>query len=336
LPSGFQEILSAVTRNASATPIRSKYEIDNVVVYSGNSSLKLSADNTTTDWYAIGKQILTNYDSIYISYAVKANNIHQEGNQFQDCHVGFVFTDKNGNHTLKINFYSGTFDWSQGELRLSSAELKYIRDNGSRVDLVVLLAMSGEFWVDKLKFEFTALNPPISNVTTETYDFENQTTSLPSGFLASLGAVTRNASTTPIGSRYEIDNTVFYSGDSSLKLSGDNTTTDWFWIGKQLLTNYNSIYLTYTVKGNNIIREGTQYQDCYVGFMFTDSNGNKTYKINSYSGTFDWSQGELRLSAAELQSIRDSGSRVDLVIFLDMTGQLWVDDLEIEYTPLSP
>jgi hypothetical protein len=195
--------------------------------------------------------------------------------------------------------------------------------------------MSGEFWVDDLKIEYTALASSPSNITTETYDFENQTTALPSGFQAVIGAQTSPVSDNTVTSVYEIDNTVFYSGNSSLKLSGDNNTTDWYNIGKQILTNYESIYITYTVKGNDISREGSQFQDCYIGLIFTDSSGNKTVKKVSYGGTFDWSKGELRLSDAELQSIRDSGSRVDIAIFLDIPGQLWIDDLKIEYTPLS-
>lgn len=182
----------------------------------------------------------------------------------------------------------------------------------------------------------TQTTSPTPVVITEMYDFENQPTALPNSFIAVLGGQNRMPSSTEVWSKYEIDNTVAYSGTKSFKLSSDINTNTWYVIKKQILTNYNSIYISFWVKGNNIRKEGNQVQDCHLGFMFTDSNGKKTFKVSSFMGTFDWIQGELRLSSTELKSIRDSGSQVEFHIFLVNSGEFWVDNLKFEFTPLTP
>lgn len=253
------------------------------------------------------------------------------------CYLAFVISDNSGKITSNLaNSYSGTFDWTQGELRISSAQLKSIRDSGGKAVFQIFLGMSGEFWVDDLVFQYTPLTR--SGITTTKYDFENQTTALPSGFQALLGWLTLTTSANETWSQFALDHTIYYSGNTSLKLSGANTTNRWYELSKQILTNYSGIYVSFAVKGNNIHQQGNQIPNsCYIGIGITNAGGNMTIitPIELYNGTFDWVQGELRLSAAELKTIRDNGSKVNFIIFLGMSGDLWIDNLTFEYTPLT-
>ena len=173
------------------------------------------------------------------------------------------------------------------------------------------------------------------NVTIEFYDFENQPVALPRGFGASQGA-TLGSTTKEVWSKYEIDSTVAHSGTKSLKLSSDSSMTRWYIIQRQIPTSsYKEITVSYFVKGNNIRKEG-QFNSCYVGFLFTDSSGNTKFNINSYIGTFDWRYGDLRLTSDVLKSLSDSGSKIDFSIFLNLSGEFWIDDLKFEFVPLAP
>jgi hypothetical protein len=174
---------------------------------------------------------------------------------------------------------------------------------------------------------------PTPDRVTELYDFENQQAALPNGFSESLGA-----SINPAGawSKYEIDNSVAHSGAKSLKISSDINTGRWYFLGRQIPTNFRKIIVTYYAKGNNIHKEGKQFENCYLGFMITDPGGKKQFNANQYQGTFDWVYGELQLAEPELKSIRDSGSKVEFGIFVSMSGEFWIDDLKFELFPLAP
>lgn len=177
---------------------------------------------------------------------------------------------------------------------------------------------------------------PTRTVITELYDFENQQTVLPRGFGVSQGAALGSA-TKEVWSKYEIDNTVAHSGTKSLKLTSDVASmTRWYVLQRQIpSSSYAEVTVSYFVKGNNIRQEGP-FHSSYVGFVFIDSSENSKLNVNSYIGTFDWRYGELRLTSDTLKSLRDSGSKIDFNIFLNISGEFWIDDLKFEFVPLAP
>lgn len=192
-------------------------------------------------------------------------------------------------------------------------------------------------------FTQSATLPPSATVTptpastqitiTDLYDFEKQRTTLPSGFEESLGAQIQTQK--EVWSEYKIDGTVFRTGTKSLNLSSDINTTRWYAIGKQIPSDYREIKISYFVKGHNIRTEGNQFDNCYIGFIITDSRGKKKFKVNQYGSTFDWRSGEIRLEPDELQSIRDRGSSIRFSIFLSKSGEFWIDDLKFEFVPFT-
>jgi hypothetical protein len=194
------------------------------------------------------------------------------------------------------------------------------------------------FTVDQAQKEWsrTTLSPTPTRVgIVEPFDFENQQTAIPNGFGADLGTLTNAPN--EVWSKYEIDSAVFHSGAKSLKLSSDISTTRWYKIAKTIPSNYNEVFVSYFAKGNNIRKEGDQFDTCYIGFVLTDSGGTRNYdRTNSYGGTFDWRYGEIRLSADQLRSLRDGGSSIEFRIACFKSGEFWVDDLRFEFSPLTP
>lgn len=187
----------------------------------------------------------------------------------------------------------------------------------------------------------TSTNPPTSTempsatrgAGVEFFDFENQEEALPPGFTTDIGA---ESSESIIWSTIEIDETVAHTGSKSLKLSGSLETGRWYLISRQIPTDVNQVWVTYYVKGNEIHPEGNQFKNCYLGFFFTSDSGQKTYEINRYNGTFDWAYGELWLDAYDMEKLREFNSKIHFVIFLSMSGEFWIDDLEIEMEQLTP
>lgn len=167
----------------------------------------------------------------------------------------------------------------------------------------------------------------------EFYGFENQEEALPPGFTTDLGA---ESSDSINWSTFEIDETVAHTGSKSLKLSGNLETGRWYLISRQIPTDVNQVRVIYYVKGKEILPEGNQFKNCYLGFFFTSDSGQKTYEINRYNGTFDWAYGELWLDAYDMEKLREFNSKIHFVIFLSMSGEFWIDDLQIEMEPLTP
>jgi hypothetical protein len=345
LPYGFQTIMGAGILGATSE-VRSKYEIDSTMAHSGAKSLKLSSDVNTTYWYGILKPIPANCDGITLSYSVKGNNIRKEQNPSNSCFIGFGFYDTLKIVESRINSYNGTFDWTQGELRLNSTDLKSARDKVYTVYFCIAFNLSGELWIDNLKFEYTPIpgqtlspmttqitsqTPSLttkSNIITEIYDFENKDIAL-DDFEIEKGPGNLDMGKT--WSKFEIDSTTAYTGTNALKISGNISTNLWYVIKKPIVINYDDIRCSFAIKGNNISPVGSA---CFVGYIITDSNGIKPLWTPIFQGTFDWTMCYWELDSNQLKSFRDSNAKVEFNIVLFKPGGLWIDNLKFEYTLL--
>ena len=316
-------------------------ELDNSVAYSGSTSLKFSTYSSTQRWYSIGRQIPAHSEKVVISYYVKGNDIHQEGKQYANCWLGFVFTDNDGNKEFKTNSYlPGSFDWEYGELILDSRRLERYSERGTKVEFLINCMVSGRLWVDDLRIEIFPRDPyarspettadETSDVSIELYDFEDQQITVPDGFYLDHSGYIGDGQYNQIG----LDDSISYSGTTSLKFYSDSTTERWNSINRHIPTDSERVIISYYVKGNNIHQEGQQYSNCWLGFIFTDTAGNKEFLINDHIGeTFDWTYGELILSSGSLQKYNEDGTKIKFLINCMVSGELWVDDLKIEIHP---
>jgi formylglycine-generating enzyme required for sulfatase activity len=175
----------------------------------------------------------------------------------------------------------------------------------------------------------TKTSTPTPIIVEELYDFENEKGDLPFGFVEDVGAT--NSNSQYILSNYKIDDQVSHSGKKSLKLYGDKKATVWAIIQRPILPNYKSIEVSYYIKGNNIHKEGTQWDNCFVGFIISESNLERKLIVNRYGNTFNWERGSITLNERDLQSINENNGSIEFVMLLSMTGEFWVDDIKFTY-----
>ena len=113
----------------------------------GQASLRLRGDADTHRWQALHQDIPRRFRRLRVDYEVRAEDVRREANQFENCYVGFMYTDSAGSRQFLTNSYEGSFDWRTDSLTVDFEEL------GARnVQFMIFLSMSGTFWVDEVRF----------------------------------------------------------------------------------------------------------------------------------------------------------------------------------------
>lgn len=157
-----------------------------------------------------------------------------------------------------------------------------------------------------------------------TIDFETFAGEAPQGMTLGDGAITGETGVSNIIAR---DTMVFMEGASSLRISGGDSTTVWRSLSLQIPDSVESVTARMYVKGEDLIRQANQFENCYAGFWFEGYTGNRSYAVEQLSqGTFDWT--EITVS---LQIDAQLASNVRYAIFSSISGTLWVDNLTLEF-----
>ena len=113
----------------------------------GRGSLRMEGDIDTNLWYALILDVPLEADTLTVEYSVRGEDIRQEGNQFDNCYVGFTYSDSNGDRQFNRNTYAGSFDWMRDSLQLYMEELDALD-----FQFIIFLSKSGTFWVDDVVF----------------------------------------------------------------------------------------------------------------------------------------------------------------------------------------
>lgn len=166
---------------------------------------------------------------------------------------------------------------------------------------------------DSYQFEFP-LSPVLHDLSFN--EFEN---GIPLHMEIRVGA------TSGIGrqlSQISQDSDIKTEGNSSLRLEGDIDTDRWNSLFIPVPETTGSLNVVYSVRGEGINCEGNQFANCYVGFIYKDSEGNRQFSSNCYYGNFDWKKDSLQINIEELRA-----SDIDFCVFLSMSGTLWIDDV---------
>lgn len=156
-------------------------------------------------------------------------------------------------------------------------------------------------------------------------DFERFENGLPPGFMRKVGA---NLGELQALSRVEQDMALAHGGKASLKLSADKKAGRFYYLGLQIPPDANRLRVRWFAKGQNIRREGTQFDNCYASLSFTDANGKRQRQGKSYDGTFDWKEDSVEVNLEKAGAVDAAFG-----IFLAKSGELWLDDLQFEVLP---
>ena len=145
VPQHMRASIGARSGNGRRTSVISR---DTTTKVEGSASLRIHGDAETDHWYSVGCDMPRNLDSLTVTYSVRGDSIRQEGNQFDNCYVGFICKDANGSREFVTNHYQGSFDWQRDTLRLDAAELGAVE-----VHFLIFQSMSGTLWVDDVRFQ---------------------------------------------------------------------------------------------------------------------------------------------------------------------------------------
>lgn len=123
-------------------------EQDNKVFIEGLNSLKLSADAATAKFYALSCKVPDGHDKITAAYSVRGHDIKQEGKQFNNCYIGFIYKNNKGETIFNIKEYSGNFDWKKDSITL---DIK--KERAGEIKFSIFKCVSGSLWIDDIKFK---------------------------------------------------------------------------------------------------------------------------------------------------------------------------------------
>jgi len=156
-------------------------------------------------------------------------------------------------------------------------------------------------------------------------DFEGQPMAdgLPAGWAAKVGAsILKDGGS----SRVLIEAEGALSSRASLRLSSDASDSRWQYVYKPVAVQSGTLGLRCLARPTEVRAEGGQYENCYVGFLILNKNGKKEFKVRGFSGTEPTTAIEIlaEINPARVESI-------EVVIFLSMSGDFRVDDIEVGY-----
>jgi hypothetical protein len=115
-------------------------------------------------------------------------------------------------------------------------------------------------------------------------------------------------------------------GASSFRLEADSSTTFFRCLQKPIAVKKGKLTLSYSAKGEDIRKEGSQFGGSYVGFIIVDKSGGKHFSVKMHSGSFPWGDSSLSVDIDSKQV-----SAIDFTIFLNESGKMWVDDVKVAY-----
>src|SRR5262249_5302121 len=117
----------------------------------------------------------------------------------------------------------------------------------------------------------------------------------------------------------------------SLNLAGNENTIRWYSLGRfSDAAPGNLFHLRAQVKAKDVRKQGIQFANWHFNLTFQDKAGHQVgVPRHAFpgDGTYDWKQIELS-AAAPLEA-----ASVRVGMFLSMSGEVWVDDLELTVEP---
>jgi hypothetical protein len=318
--------------NGALEPV-SALDLDPRERHKGRASLRLHGDDTTRAWRTVQQDAPARPGGTYTLRAfAKAQNVRGETvrgtsiRQFQNCFVGLVLFDGSGDVVAK--------DYRQPMLPTSGwqpLEMKVVAPDTVRsARISISLTMSGTLWVDDVDLAIDGGRelPPPEVLVRE--GFENAS-ALPPRWSEELGATNGGGDAR---STVAIDPDQGAQGTRhSLKLMGEAATIRWYGVERKLDARPGDAFrFGAWVRGKDIRKEGIQFPNFHIRLVFLGKDGEPlgaARHAHGGEGTFDWKPIETAGVAP------DGTTQVIAGIFLSMSGEAWLDQLEITRQPGS-
>ncbi|MDP6558205.1 MAG: hypothetical protein QGG71_26310, partial [Pirellulaceae bacterium] len=144
-------------------------------------------------------------------------------------------------------------------------------------------------------------------------NFADWTDGLPSDWTVEVGA--KNGAEAPKSEVKQVD--------SGLSLRGTGSTMAWHSVSQSPSLDGGSAYrLVFQARSANVRRQGRQHDNCYVGVMIFDANGERLgMSIKDLSRNSSWRRHRIEFK------VPANADKTEVIVFLSKTGTLTVKNL---------
>jgi hypothetical protein len=317
-PSGWTLELGA--QNGATTP-ESEVELDTKEKHGGKAALVFRGDESTRGWLIAKQAIEVRPGGEYRLEAwTRTAGVRPNGFGLDNCYVGLFFFDASERLVGKELAWPRQPDspWTKHELVLRA-------DPAARKGYVyVFLSMIGELWGDDLALAISGGERLPAPRLVWREDFA-KAKRLDSGWKRRVGATN---GTGGVDSTVEIDAAVGApDSPGSLRLAGDAGTLRWTHLVRELPAEPGDLFRwSGAVRAEDVRREGVQFANLHLNLAYLDSKGGLIGSAHYGAlepGTHDW-------TPRAVEGVAPEGTRrVQVGVFLSMSGTAWFDDLEL-------
>ena len=273
-------------------------------------ALLLRGDAKTMTWRSVTQEVRAAVGKTYrLEFDARSKDVKREGQQHDNCYVGWLSLDAAGKvvgHAIQ-NISANVANWKHFVVDYT------IPRQANKTQVSIFLSKSGLLGVKNVTVTPTVRGKNLlSNGT-----LEHWTEKVPDGWTLEVSA--RNGANEPLS-------TVKRLGSAGVELTGDKATMAWYSMGQQIDVQPGKTYtLSFEAATSGIRREGRQYNNCYVGVMIYDEQGERLdMAVKDLSTEKAWKRQRLRFMPPA------KAGKTEVLIFLSKTGSLKVKNLSVE------
>ena len=281
-------------------------------------ALMLRGGATTMAWHSVSQPIAARVGQSYrLTFESRTKDIQREGGQYNNCFVGVLMFDQARNVVAQEvqDVSADAGDWIKHQVEF------IVPDGVASAKVTIFLSKSGILAVRQVAVTTleTALagrgqkkGPRVANG-----DFSQWVDGLPKDWTVGIGA--NHGADEPQSEIRQI-------GDAGLALQGSATTMAWQSLSQKLALEPGKMYtLVFEAQAQDIQQQGRQFDNCYVGVMSLDAEGQRVdMAMEDLSQVTPWQQQRVDFR------VPTNAATTELLIFLSKSGTLMVKDVHIE------
>lgn len=288
-------------------------------------ALMLRGDTSTMAWHAVSQEIPATPGGRYsLQFESRTKDIQREGRQHNNCYVGVMCFDGAGNPVdAKINDVAAdTADWTKHQVAFT------VPQGAESTKVMIFLSKSGILGVKNVAVTTVGGTAP-STVRPTTKapagttgllangDFSAWTDGQPDGWKVEFGAGQEGR---------EPKSEIAHLGDPGLALRGNAGTRAWYSVSQEVSVSKGGTYtLEFQALSEGIQRQGSQYNNCYAGFMSFDAGGKVAETaIEDLSRVPRWRKFRIDFR------VPHNAEKTEVLIFLSKTGTLSVKNFSLK------
>ena len=285
-------------------------------------ALLLRGDQATLAWRVLTQEIAVRPgDPCVLEFESRTKDVRQEGRQHNNCYIGLAsFTASEQAAGRKTKDVSNDNDrWSRHRIEFQ------VPPDAVSTQVVIFLSKTGMLGVRNLKVTLdpNTADPTRDQSTTEPAsrvvngNFREWSGDDPVGWTRETGA--QNGGMEPASLIERV-------GSGGVTLRGDQSTLLWYSLNQELKLEQGKTYtLSFEARAADVRREGRQFDNCYVGIISLDSQGERLdLSVKDLSRTTRWQKQRLHFR------VPPNADRTKLLIFLSKTGTLTVRTVDVK------